>query len=40
MEEVKRIQVELLHRTEVEKQAEELICQCRFMEAMELLRTI
>lgn len=40
MEEVKLIQAELDYRTEIEKKAEELICQCRFEEALELLKTI
>lgn len=38
--EIKRLQAELDRRTEVEQEAEKLICQCRFKEAMELLATL
>ena len=37
IEEIKATQVELDHRTSVEKEAEKLIGQCRFEEAEELL---
>lgn len=37
--EVKEIQQELDHRTEVEAQASQLICEGRFEEAVEVLKT-
>lgn len=35
--EIKKLQTEIDHRTKVEQEAEKLICQCRFEEAMKLL---
>lgn len=40
LEEVKNIQNELDRRTEIENEAIRLISECRFDEAMELLKTI
>ena len=40
VQEVRALQAELDHRTEVEDQAMELITECRFTEAMELLDTL
>lgn len=40
MEEIRQIQNLLDERTRVEKQAEKLICQCKFEEAIELLETL
>lgn len=40
IEEIKKIQEEIDHRTQVEKEAEALICQCRFEEAIALLDTL
>ena len=37
MDEIKKLQAELEHRKEAEHEAEELICQCRFVEAIALL---
>ena len=38
--EIKKLQTEIDHRTKVEQEAEKLICQCRFEEAMKLLATL
>ena len=35
--EIKKLQSEIDRRTEIEQEAEALICQCRFSEAVELL---
>lgn len=40
IEEIKKMQEELDHRTQVEQEAEALICQCRFEEAIALLDTL
>lgn len=40
IEEIRKIQEELDERTKVEKEAEKLICQCKFQEAIELLDTL
>ena len=37
IEEIKKLQAEIDHRTRVEQEAEALICQCRFQEATDLL---
>ena len=38
--EVRKMQKEIDHRTEIEKEAIELISECKFKEAIELLATI
>lgn len=38
--EIKQLQAELDHRTKIEQEAEKLICQCRFEEAIALLATL
>ena len=38
--EVREMQKEIDHRTEIEKEAIELISECKFKEAIELLATI
>lgn len=40
IEEIKKLQAEIDHRIRVEQEAEALICQCRFQEAIDLLATI
>ena len=40
LEEVKKLQEELDYRTRIENEAIELISQCKFEEAQELLKTI
>jgi len=35
--EIEKLQAEVAHRTRVEQEAEALICQCRFNQAVELL---
>ena len=40
IEEIKKMQEELYHRTQVEQEAEALIFQCRFEEAIALLDTL
>lgn len=38
--EIKKLQSEIDRRTKKEQEAETLICQCRFSEAVELLATL
>ena len=38
--ESQKLQSEIDHRTRIEQEAEALICQCRFSEAVELLATL
>lgn len=38
--EIIKLQSEIDHRTMVEREAEALICQCRFSEAVKLLATL
>lgn len=38
--EIKALQARIDHRTEVEQQAEALICQCRFEETLALLAAL
>lgn len=38
--EIQKLQSEIDHRTRIEQEAEALICQCRFSEAVELLATL
>ena len=38
--EIKKLQAELDHRSKVEYEAEQLICLCRFEEAVALLATL
>ena len=38
--EIQKLQSEIDRRTRVEQEAEALICQCRFSEAVELLATL
>lgn len=40
IEEVKRLQVEMDHRHQVENEAVKLISECRFEEAVKILETI
>lgn len=40
VEEIKKLQAELDYRTEVENQAVKLIAECRFEEAVNLLKAI
>lgn len=38
--EIKKLQSEIDRRTKIEQEAEALICQCRFSEAVKLLATL
>lgn len=38
--EIAKLQEEIDHRTKVEQEAEKLICQCRFEEAIKILATL
>lgn len=38
--EIKKLQSEIDRRTKIEQEAEALICQCRFSEAVRLLATL
>ena len=40
LEEIKQMQKELNKRTQIEKEVETLICQCKFQEANKLLNTL
>ena len=40
LEEIKQMQEELNKRTQIEKEVETLICQCKFQEANKLLNTL